>query len=137
VTTVEDPATWDDLFVRDVDERPLQFVRPADTDRPTWAAYDGGTYLGIVSAEPDDGRPLWQVQTTREAHRVLGDTVRAPPCRICGRPDHSRSGNGDSARGHPVAAVEVVVDWAGGCRDRAVVPCRPPYRYRSPGPVVS
>ncbi|WNI19974.1 hypothetical protein [Actinacidiphila sp. ITFR-21] len=30
----EDPARWEDLFVRDVDEQPVQFVRPADTDRP-------------------------------------------------------------------------------------------------------
>ncbi|MEU6201384.1 hypothetical protein [Streptomyces sp. NPDC047061] len=73
----EDPATWDDLFVRAIDERPVQLVRPADTDRPTWAAYDGGTYLGTVSAEPDGGRPLWRVQTTREAHRELADAVRA------------------------------------------------------------
>ncbi|MEU4893726.1 hypothetical protein AB0B12_12820 [Streptomyces sp. NPDC044780] len=74
---VEPPATWDDLFVRDVDERPVQFVRPADTDRPTCAAYEAGTYLGTVSAEPDGGRPLWRVQTTHEAHRELTDAVRA------------------------------------------------------------
>jgi hypothetical protein len=74
---VEDPAVWEDLFTRDVDERPVQFVRPADTDRPTWAAYEGGTYLGTVSAEPDGGRPLWRVQTTHEAHRNLDDAVRA------------------------------------------------------------
>ncbi|MGW0844248.1 3'-5' exonuclease [Streptomyces sp. NPDC002787] len=73
----EDPATWDDLFVRDVDERPVQFVRPADTDRPTWAAYEDGTYLGTVAAEPDGGRPLWRVHTTHEGHRVLDDAVRA------------------------------------------------------------
>ncbi|MEV6403963.1 hypothetical protein AB0M58_13595 [Streptomyces bobili] len=33
----EDPARWDDLFARDVDEQLVQFVRPADTDRPTWS----------------------------------------------------------------------------------------------------
>lgn len=33
--TVEDPTRWEDLFVRDVDEQPVEFVRPADTDRPT------------------------------------------------------------------------------------------------------
>ncbi|MCY0932338.1 3'-5' exonuclease [Streptomyces sp. H27-H1] len=75
--TVEDPAAWADLFTRDVDDQAVQFVRPADTDRPTWSAYDGGTYLGTVSAEPDGGPPLWRVQTTREAHRELADAVRA------------------------------------------------------------
>ena len=37
---VEDPAPSEtnDLFARDVGERPAQFVRPADTDRPAWAA---------------------------------------------------------------------------------------------------
>lgn len=73
----EDPATWDDLFVRDVDERLVEFVRPADTERPTWAAYEAGAYLGTVSAEADDGRTAWRVQTTREAHRGLEDVVRA------------------------------------------------------------
>lgn len=73
----EDPATWDDLFVRDIDERLVEFVRPADTERPTWAAYEAGAYLGTVSAEADDGRPVWRVQTTREAHRGLEDVVRA------------------------------------------------------------
>jgi DNA polymerase-3 subunit epsilon len=79
VTTwdVEDPAVWDDLFTRDVDEHPVQFVRPADTDRPTWSVYERGTYLGTVNAEADGGRPLWRVQTTREAHRDLADAIRA------------------------------------------------------------
>ncbi|MEU9056440.1 3'-5' exonuclease [Streptomyces sp. NPDC048384] len=75
--TITDPAQWEDLFTRDIDEQPVQFVRPADTDRPTWAAYEGGTYLGTVSAEPDGGRPLWHVQSTRETYRSLDDVVRA------------------------------------------------------------
>lgn len=75
--TITDPAQWEDLFTRDVDEQSVQFVRPADTDRPTWVAYEGGTYLGTVSAEPDGGLPLWHVQSTREAHRYLDDAVRA------------------------------------------------------------
>ncbi|MFD4976268.1 exonuclease domain-containing protein [Streptomyces sp. NPDC058424] len=75
--TITDPARWEDLFTRDVDEQPVQFVQPADTDRPTWVAYEGGTYLGTVSAEPDGGRPLWRVQSTREAHHELADAVRA------------------------------------------------------------
>ncbi|GLW19902.1 hypothetical protein Stsp01_66450 [Streptomyces sp. NBRC 13847] len=77
MTTAEDPAGWADLFTRTVDAHPVQFVRPADTDRPTWATYEGGRYLGTVSPEPDGGRPLWRVQTTREAHRDLDDAVRA------------------------------------------------------------
>ncbi|MEU1012871.1 hypothetical protein [Streptomyces sp. NPDC005890] len=33
--TAKDPAVRNDLFTGDVDERPVQFVHPADTDRPT------------------------------------------------------------------------------------------------------
>ncbi|MEU0738627.1 hypothetical protein [Streptomyces sp. NPDC006134] len=72
-----DPAQWADLFVRDVDARPVQFVRPADTDLPVWVAYEGGRYLGTVQAEHDGGEPLWRVQSTREAHRDLDGAVRA------------------------------------------------------------
>jgi DNA polymerase-3 subunit epsilon len=75
--TITDPAQWEDLFTRTVDEHPVQFVRPADTDRPTWATYEGSRYLGTVSAELDGGRPRWRVQTTREAHYDLDDAVRA------------------------------------------------------------
>ncbi|MCP9946025.1 3'-5' exonuclease [Streptomyces somaliensis] len=73
----EDPARWDDLFVRDVDEQPVQFVRPADTDRPTWSLYEAAVYRGTVTAESDGGRPLWRVQGSREAHRDLDDAIRA------------------------------------------------------------
>jgi DNA polymerase-3 subunit epsilon len=79
VTTAEqtqDPARWEDLFVRDVDERSVQFVRPADTDRPTWSLYEATVYRGTVTAESDGGRPLWRVQGTREAHRDLDDAIR-------------------------------------------------------------
>lgn len=72
-----DPARWADLFVRDVDARPVQFVRPADTDRPVWVAYEGGRYLGTVQAESVGEERLWRVQSTREAHRDLDDAVRA------------------------------------------------------------
>ncbi|WP_159025219.1 3'-5' exonuclease [Streptomyces sp. MUSC 125] len=75
--TIADPAQWQDLFTRTVDEQPVQFVRPADTDRPTWTTYEGDTYLGTVSAEPDGGRPLWRVQGIHEAHRELDDAIRA------------------------------------------------------------
>ncbi len=75
--TITDPAQLEDLFTRTVDEHPVQFVRPADTDRPIWAAYEDGVYLGTVNAEPDGGRPRWRVQTTHEAHHDLDDAVRA------------------------------------------------------------
>ncbi|GAA2201533.1 hypothetical protein GCM10009787_56860 [Streptomyces bangladeshensis] len=58
----------------------MQFVRPADTNRPPWAAYGGGTYRGTVSGEPDGWRPDWRVQTTHEAHRNLDDVVL--PCGV-------------------------------------------------------
>jgi DNA polymerase-3 subunit epsilon len=80
VTTAEqteDPARWEDLFVRDVDERSVQFVRPADTDRPTWSLYEAAVYRGTVTAESDGGRPLWRVQGSHEAHRDLDDAIRA------------------------------------------------------------
>lgn len=75
--TITDPAQWEDLFTRTVDEHPVQFVRPADTDRPTWAIYEGSQYLGTVSAELEGGRPRWRVQTSGEAHHDLDDAVRA------------------------------------------------------------
>ncbi|MEU3278852.1 3'-5' exonuclease [Streptomyces antibioticus] len=75
--TITDPAQWEDLFTRTIDEYPAQFVRPADTDRPTWAVYDGGRYLGTLSAETDGGRPRWRVQNSGEAHPDVDDAVRA------------------------------------------------------------
>ncbi len=93
----EDPATWDDLFVRDVDERPVQFVRPADADRPTWAAYEAGAYLGTVSAKPDGGGSLWRVQTAHEAHRNLDDWSARCSTRPRGRASASRPLAGPAA----------------------------------------
>jgi DNA polymerase-3 subunit epsilon len=75
--TITDPAQREDLFTRTVDEHPVQFVRPADTDRPTWATYEGSRYLGTLSAELDGGQPRWRVQTSHEAHHDLDDAVRA------------------------------------------------------------
>ncbi len=75
--TITDLAQWEDLFTRTVDEHPVQLVRPADTDRPTWATYEGSRYLGTLSAELDGGRPRWRVQTSHEAHHDLDDAVRA------------------------------------------------------------
>ncbi|MER6076434.1 3'-5' exonuclease [Streptomyces sp. NPDC001817] len=68
---------WDDLFVREVDERRVQFVRALDTDRPMWAAYQAGVYLGTVTAEPGSGRPLWRVLASGECYQVLDDAVRS------------------------------------------------------------
>ncbi|MFF3910527.1 hypothetical protein ACFYZJ_32290 [Streptomyces sp. NPDC001848] len=54
----EDPTAWNDLFVSDVNERP---VGPAHTDRPTWAVYEDGMYLGAClpsrTAASHCGRP--------------------------------------------------------------------------------
>ncbi|MFD5065645.1 exonuclease domain-containing protein, partial [Streptomyces sp. NPDC058394] len=74
---VGDPAGWGDLFTRDVDGQSVRFVKPADTDRPTWVVYEGERYLGTVSAQRDNSRPLWRVQSTRESHYGLDDAVRA------------------------------------------------------------
>ncbi|MFJ2110753.1 3'-5' exonuclease [Streptomyces sp. NPDC087850] len=75
--TITDPAQWEDLFTRTVDEQPVQFVRPADTDRPVWAVYEAAVYVGSVTAEADGGRPLWRVQGSREAHHDLDDAIRS------------------------------------------------------------
>jgi DNA polymerase-3 subunit epsilon len=80
VTTAQetgDPADWDDLFARAVDERTVHFVRPADTDRPTWAVYEAALYLGSVTAQSDTGEPLWRVQGHHETHADLDDAIRA------------------------------------------------------------
>lgn len=66
----------DDLFTRTVDERPVRLVRPIDTDRPSWAAYDDGRYLGTLHAQTDL-EATWYVQSTRERHLRLDDAVRA------------------------------------------------------------
>ncbi|MFE6022891.1 3'-5' exonuclease [Streptomyces sp. NPDC056441] len=54
----------------------MRFVRPEDTERPTWAAYEHGRYLGTFHARTDsDG--LCHVQTVAERHTTLDDAVRA------------------------------------------------------------
>ncbi|WP_167518943.1 3'-5' exonuclease [Streptomyces chryseus] len=75
--TITDPAQWEDLFTREVDEHPVQFVRPADTDRPFWAVYEGSRYLGTLGAEPGGDAPVWRVQATHERHGDVSDAVRA------------------------------------------------------------
>ncbi|MEU9157802.1 3'-5' exonuclease [Streptomyces sp. NPDC048417] len=59
-----------------MDASPVHFVRPLDTNRPTWVAYEGGQYLGTVHAQFDTGRH-WHVQSLREQHLHLDDAVRA------------------------------------------------------------
>jgi DNA polymerase-3 subunit epsilon len=73
----EHSCVWDDLFVREVDERSVQFVRPADTDRSMWAAYEQQVYLGTVSVQLDGGPPLWRILATGESYQQLDDAVRA------------------------------------------------------------
>ncbi|WP_415953819.1 hypothetical protein [Streptomyces sp. KLOTTS4A1] len=58
---VEDPAVWDDLFTRDIGQQSVQFVRPADTDRPTWSVYEAAVYRGTVAAEQDAYEGLQRV----------------------------------------------------------------------------
>ncbi|MFE7777676.1 3'-5' exonuclease [Streptomyces sp. NPDC057445] len=69
------PSTWGDAFSRRVDGEPVHFVRPADTQRPSWAAYGRHGYLGTLHARTDsDG--LWHVQSAAERHSALDDAVR-------------------------------------------------------------
>jgi DNA polymerase-3 subunit epsilon len=77
--TAGDPAGWDDLFVREVDGEPVNFVRPSDTDRPCWGVYGGtgGTYLGTVDASRESGGLAWRTQGRGEVHARLDDVVRA------------------------------------------------------------
>ncbi|WP_369198722.1 3'-5' exonuclease [Streptomyces djakartensis] len=70
------PLQLGDLFTRTVDTQDVHLVRPGDTDRPTWAVYEGTRYLGTVHAQIDTGRH-WHVQTLREQHLRLDDAVRA------------------------------------------------------------
>jgi hypothetical protein len=70
----------DDLFLWPVDGAAVRFVRPADTDRPSWGAYDAETYLGTVHAQHDAVKgtwPVWHVQTLDERHPAIEDAVRA------------------------------------------------------------
>ncbi|MEV6383163.1 3'-5' exonuclease [Streptomyces sp. NPDC051773] len=71
-----DPKRLDHLFSRTIDATPVHFVRPVDTDRPSWAAYQHHQYLGTLHAQPDSDS-WWHVQSTRERHTHLDDAVRA------------------------------------------------------------
>ncbi|GLW02522.1 hypothetical protein Slala05_61520 [Streptomyces lavendulae subsp. lavendulae] len=72
----EDPAKWNHWLEHLVDGVPVQLVRPIDTDRPSWAAYENARYLGTLHAQIDlDGR--WHVQRLNERHLSLDDAIRA------------------------------------------------------------
>ncbi|MFE4698724.1 exonuclease domain-containing protein [Streptomyces sp. NPDC056738] len=66
----------DHLFTHHVDTRAVDFVRPADTDRPTWAVYEEARYLGTVHAQHSGSDCHWHVQRLREQHCDLDDAIR-------------------------------------------------------------
>ncbi|MDI3101830.1 3'-5' exonuclease [Streptomyces sp. AN-3] len=70
------PLQLDHLFTRTIDTQDVHFVRPDDTERPTWAVYEDTRYLGTVHAQYDTGRH-WHVQSLREQHVRLDDAIRA------------------------------------------------------------
>ncbi|MFD3537813.1 exonuclease domain-containing protein, partial [Streptomyces sp. NPDC058664] len=74
--SAEDVGVLEDVFTRDVDGCPVQFVRPADSDRPAWAVYHDREYAGMVRWDRDHGRPAWRVQGTEQSFRDLADVVR-------------------------------------------------------------
>ncbi|MFD9286576.1 hypothetical protein ACFWD7_57585 [Streptomyces mirabilis] len=76
VADIEDLGEAKDVFVRDIDGRRVQFVMPAGSERPTWVAYDGEAYIGIVHVWQGGGQPVWRVQSTGESFRILDDAVR-------------------------------------------------------------
>ncbi|MGG2463810.1 exonuclease domain-containing protein [Streptomyces sp. RGM 3693] len=77
MATVEfDVWDWGHCLDRVVDGTPVQLVRPSDTERPTWVAYENTGYLGTVHAQGDTCG-TWHVQTVHEDHVRLEDAVRA------------------------------------------------------------
>ncbi|GGZ21841.1 hypothetical protein GCM10010300_76940 [Streptomyces olivaceoviridis] len=71
-----DPHRFADLFTTTIDAAPVHFVRPSDTNRPSWVAYEDAHYLGTLHARVDtDG--TWCIQATQEQHERLDDAVRA------------------------------------------------------------
>ncbi|MZE53678.1 3'-5' exonuclease [Streptomyces sp. SID5770] len=74
--SVEDAGLLEDVFTREVDGYPAQFVRPGDSDRPAWAVYHHQEYAGIVHWDYDRGRPAWRVQGREEPFSHLADAVR-------------------------------------------------------------
>ncbi|MFF4012757.1 3'-5' exonuclease [Streptomyces sp. NPDC001717] len=72
--TATDTRWLPHLFTQDVDTVPIHCVRPADTDRPTWAVYQHTHYLGTLHARPGEG---WYIQATRELHTDFANAIRA------------------------------------------------------------
>ncbi len=68
------PRRLPHLFTQDIDTASVHCVRPADTDRPTWAVYQHGRYLGTLHARPGEG---WYVQASREVHPDFANAIRA------------------------------------------------------------
>ncbi|MGW6577576.1 exonuclease domain-containing protein [Streptomyces sp. NPDC054945] len=68
------PRRLPHLFTQDIDTVPVHCVRPADTDRPTWAIYQRSHYLGTLHARPGEG---WYVQASRELHTDFANAIRA------------------------------------------------------------
>ncbi|GAA4339778.1 hypothetical protein GCM10023086_75020 [Streptomyces venetus] len=83
------PLQLSHFFTRTVDTRAVHFVRPGDTDRPTWAVYEGTRYLDTVHAQFDTGRH-WHVQSLREQHPRLDDAIRAMRRPASWRAEHER-----------------------------------------------
>lgn len=71
------PAFLPDLFTREVDQRTVQFVRPADTEEPSWYAYEDDQPLGALRADTQHGTTAWVLQQTQDRHHDLDDAVRA------------------------------------------------------------
>ncbi|MFD7667734.1 3'-5' exonuclease [Streptomyces sp. NPDC059788] len=70
------PIPQHHLFTHTVDTAPVYFVRPSDTEQPTWVAYEEARYLGTVHGQFDVGG-RWHVQSLNECHHSLDDAVRA------------------------------------------------------------
>ncbi len=88
---------WDHWLEYLVDDTPVQLVRPGDTDRPTWAAYEEDRYLGTVHNRFDlDGR--WHVQSLNERH-LSASTMPSAPCAAltAGQPTENMSAGGLAA----------------------------------------
>ncbi|AJC62090.1 3'-5' exonuclease [Streptomyces sp. 769] len=67
---------WGHCLEYVVDGTPVELVRPCDTERPTWVAYENTRCLGTLHALIDT-RGTWHVQTANEEHVRLDDAVRA------------------------------------------------------------
>lgn len=74
---------WDHWLEYLVDGTSVRLVRPSDTDRPTWAAYEETRYLGTVHGRFDlDGR--WHGPVPTDLFGLLSGVVTCGD--PCGRP---------------------------------------------------